>query len=201
MRAVRVALPGGEVELADAPLPLPPWPVERPFEVEIGCGKGRYLLSRAAAEPERGFIGIESAVEYYGFVSRRARRLGLPNVVALCGEAVYLIATCFVRGRADAVHVYFPDPWPKIRHHRRRLMDVENLDIVLGLLRPGGKLFFATDHEGYGVAASELLLSQPALSVEVLSGPWSEGPRTNYEIKYEREGRPIRRLIATLGAP
>ena len=200
MRAVRVALPGGEVELADAPLPLPPWPRERPFEVEIGCGKGRYLLARAAAEPERGFIGIESAVEYYGFVSRRARRLGLDNLIALCGEAVYLISTCFVHGRAEAVHVYFPDPWPKSRHRRRRLMDVANLDVVLGLLRPGGKLFFATDHEEYGVATSELLLSHSALSVEVLSGPWSEGPRTNYEIKYERQGRPIRRLIATLGA-
>ena len=77
-------------------------------------------------------------------------------------------------------------------------MDPENLDVVLGLLRPGGKLFFATDHEEYGVAASELLLSHPALSVEVLAGPWSEGPRTNYEIKYGLEGRPIQRLVATL---
>ena len=156
------------------------------------------MLTRAAAEPERGFIGIESAAEYYGFVRRRARRLELDNVIALCGEAVYLIATCFVRGRAEAVHVYFPDPWPKSRHHRRRLMEVENLDVVLGLLRPGGKLYFATDHQEYGVAASALLLSHPELSVEVLAGPWSEGPRTNYEIKYEREGRPIRRLVATL---
>jgi len=168
--------------------------------MEIGYGKGRYLLSRAAAEPERGFVGIESAPEYYGLARARAERLGLQNLVTLCGEAVYLVATCFVRGRADALHVYFPDPWPKSRHHRRRLFDAAHLDLVLDLLRPGGRLYFATDHLEYGAVATELLRSQPALSVELLNGPWPDGPRTNYEAKYEAEGRPIRRLVATRAA-
>ena len=194
---VRVSLPAGETELADAPLPLPCWLPDRPFEVEIGFGKGRYLLGRAAAEPERGFVGIESAAEYYGLARDRAHRMGLGNVIALCGEAVYLLTTCLARGRADAVHVYFPDPWPKSRHHRRRLLTPVNLDVVVGLLRPQGRLYFASDHAEYGAAATELLMTHPGLAVEVLDSGWPEGPRTNYEIKYEVEGRAIRRLVAT----
>ena len=115
------------------------------------------------------------------------------------GEAVYLMSAVLPQGFARAVHVYFPDPWPKERHQKRRLFDAETVDLVLGLLEPGGHLYFATDFLEYGVQVEELLRSHPALEVDRVH-EWPEGARTNYESKYEREGRPILRLSARLSA-
>ena len=198
MRRILVTLDHREVVLSDLRLPISPWPPGTPLEIEIGFGKGRYLLSRAAEAPERAFLGIESATKYYRLASRRAQRRGSENVVTICGEALFLISCCLEPGRAEAVHVYFPDPWPKLRHQRRRLFEPENVDLVLSLLRPGGRLYFATDHSEYGAIVSDLLEGHPDLDVVSLAGPWPEGPRTNYEAKYVVEGRPIRRLVATL---
>ncbi|HEY4593313.1 MAG TPA: hypothetical protein VIJ61_12945, partial [Thermoanaerobaculia bacterium] len=89
-------------------------------------------------------------------------------------------------------------PWPKSRHHKRRLFDPETVDLVLGLLRPGGRLLFATDFLEYGELVTEILESYPGLCVARRDHPWDEGPRTNYEAKYEIEGRPILRLEGTL---
>jgi len=197
-RPVAVWRQGRELGLSEQRLPLSPFPSEWPIEIEIGFGKGRYLLSRAAAEPTRGFVGIESAAPYYRLVNRRAARRGLANLVTIRGEAIYLVATVLERRRAEAVHLYFSDPWPKSRHHRRRVLDATTIDLLLSLLRPGGRLYFATDHDDYGRSVTELLRAHPALEVEVLDRPWIEGPRTNYERKYEDEGRVIRRLVATL---
>ena len=198
IRPIRISLPTGETRLADLDLPVRPFSAQMPVEIEIGFGKGRYLLGRAAAEPERGFVGIETAMEYYRLTNLRALRQGIENLMTICGEAEYLMASCLEKGRADAVHVYFPDPWPKLRHRRRRLFEPQSLDLLLAMLRPAGRLFFATDHAEYGERVVEILRGHPGLEVELLAGPWPEGPRTNYEAKYEIEGRPIRRLIATL---
>jgi tRNA (guanine-N7-)-methyltransferase len=171
------------------------------LEIEIGFGKGRYLLARAAAEPDTTFVGIESAALYWGATTRRAERGGLGNLITVCGDALYLLAARFERESADAVHVYFPDPWPKTRHHRRRLLDPSTVDLVVGVLAPGATLYFATDHADYCTAVCEVLDRYPAVAVERVEGPWPGGPRTHYETKYEREGRPIFRLVVTRLAP
>jgi len=169
------------------------------WEIELGFGKGRYLLASAAAAPRRPFLGVEIVSKYFRLAARRGASRGLQNLVLLRGEALYLSATLLPPGMARAVHIYFPDPWPKSRHHRRRLLDPGTLDLVLALLdRPQGRLYFATDHPEYGEAVSETLVLHPAVAVERLREPWPEGPRTNYEAKYEREGRPIVRLEARL---
>lgn len=165
-----------------------------PWEVEIGFGKGRYLLRRAAQEPAARFLGIEIAGEYFRLVARRVARRRLANVVLFEGDAQYLAATILPRGFARAVHVYFPDPWPKTRHQRRRLFAPESLDLVQGLLAPGGRLYFATDFLAYGEEVRQLLESHPGASVTVHDAPWPDGARTNYEAKYILEGRPILRL-------
>lgn len=171
------------------------------WEVELGFGKGRFLLASAAAAPARPFLGVEIVSKYFRLASRRAASRGLSNAVLLRGEALYLIATLLPVGMARAVHVYFPDPWPKSRHHRRRLLDPRTVDLVLSLLDPsGGRLFFATDHLEYGEAVAETLALHPATEVERVEGGWPEGPRTNYEAKFVREGRPIVRLAARLRA-
>lgn len=187
-----------EEELRRLPAPLrlaDCVPGDGPWEVELGFGKGRYLLRRAEEDPRGRFLGIEVVSRYYRMVRRRMRHRGIANLVLLRGEARYLLATSLPRGIASAVHVYFPDPWPKSRHLKRRLFDADTVDLVLGLLAPGGRLFFATDFTTYGGHVAELLAGHPDLELTERSG-WPEGPRTNYELKYEREGRPIVRLEA-----
>jgi tRNA (guanine-N7-)-methyltransferase len=196
-----VATPDGERSLAElsAPLPLDRLvPGGGPWEVELGFGKGRHLLRRAQEDPARRFLGIEMVSKYFRLLAGRARRRGLRNLVALRGEALYLASAVLPRGFATALHVYFPDPWPKSRHHKRRFLDAESIDLVVGLLEPGGRLFFATDYLDYGAEVEAVLAAHPQLRLRRHDGPWPDGARTNYEAKYEREGRPILRLEATL---
>jgi tRNA (guanine-N7-)-methyltransferase len=211
IQPLRVSSAAGDTGLAElgAPLPLDalvpalpaPGPPDADWEVEIGFGKGRYLLRRCQEDPGRRFLGIELAAEYHGVLVGRARRRGLTNWTALRGDALYLLSAVLPAGFAAAVHVYFPDPWPKSRHHKRRLFDPETVDLVLRLLRPGGRLLFATDFLEYGELVTEILESCPNLRITRRDRPWDEGPRTNYEAKYLLEGRPILRLEGTFDGP
>ncbi len=166
------------------------------WEMELGFGKGRFLLQRAAERPDLRFLGIEIASPYYRLAAQRAARRGLANLALVRGESLYLLAAALPRNFAQAVHVYFPDPWPKSRHQKRRLFDAESVDLILGTLAAGGVLYFASDHPDYGPAVRELLRSHPGLEVTSREDPWPEGARTNYEAKYIREGRAIVRLEA-----
>ncbi len=169
------------------------------WEVELGFGKGRYLLGSASAMPGRPFLGVEIVSKYFRLAVRRAAARRLDNLILLRGEALYLISTLLPAAMARTVHIYFPDPWPKSRHHRRRLLDPRTVDLVLSLLEPSsGRLCFATDHLEYGEAVVETLERHPAVEVERLVGGWPEGPRTNYEAKFEERGRHILRLVAEL---
>lgn len=169
----------------------------RPWEVEIGFGKGRYLLRRAAEAPERRFLGVEIAAQYYRMARDRAARRGLDNLALIRGDALFLMAVGLPTGWASAVHVYFPDPWPKDRHHKRRLFDPETVDLVLRLLAPGGTLWFASDFLEYGALVREILRGHPAVALREIDEPWPDGARTNYEAKFIDEGRSIIRLAAT----
>jgi len=173
-------------------------PGSGPWEVELGFGKGRYLLRLAAEHPERRYLGVEVVSKYYRKVRDRGRRRGLSNLVVARGEALYLLSTTLPRAFAQTLHVYFPDPWPKSRHHKRRLFDPQTVDLVLGMLRPGGEFFFATDHLDYGERVVEILDGYPDLAFERRAEPWPDGARTNYEAKFIREGRPILRLEGRL---
>jgi tRNA (guanine-N7-)-methyltransferase len=168
--------------------------------VELGFGKGRFLLRRAAESPGERFLGVELAAEYFRLAARRAERRRLTNLALVHGDALFLLSAVLPREFAAGVHVYFPDPWPKTRHHKRRLFDAETVDLVLGLLQPGGVLSFATDFLDYGDQVRDILAGYPGLELRSCD-PWPEGPRTNYEAKYVEEGRPILRLEATLAGP
>lgn len=198
---VAVATGPRDYSLADLAVPLPLdtlVPGDGPWEVELGFGKGRYLLRRAEAEPGRRWLGVERASKYFRLFVRRVRRRGLENFLVLHGDALYLLSVVLPRGFATAVHIYFPDPWPKSRHHKRRLLHPATVDLILGLLIPGGRLYFATDFLEYGEEVGETLRGHPAVRVVERPGPWEDGARTNYEAKYMAEGRPILRLEATL---
>jgi tRNA (guanine-N7-)-methyltransferase len=200
IQPIRMATAAGERGLAGlaAPLPLDELcPGTGDWEVEIGFGKGRFLGRRCQESPDRRFLGIEIATEYWKLFVERAEKRGLANWVAMRGEALSILGAVLPRGFASAVHVYFPDPWPKSRHHKRRLFDPETVDLVLGALCPGGTLFFATDFVDYGEIVAGILAGYPGIAV-TRRDAWPEGPRTNYEAKYEVEGRPILRLEVTL---
>jgi tRNA (guanine-N7-)-methyltransferase len=199
MKQTLVSLSQDELDLAHlaAPLQLEELlPGDGPWEVEIGFGKGRFLLQRATVEPEGRFLGIEVARKYYRLARKRMRKQALTNVILIGGEALYLLSVALPAAFASVLHVYFPDPWPKSRHQKRRLFDPDSVDLVIGLLQPGGRLYFATDHLEYGDLVAEILGSHPAVTVKSRQGLWEDGPRTNYEAKYENEKRPILRLEA-----
>jgi tRNA (guanine-N7-)-methyltransferase len=138
------------------------------------------------------------AGEYFRLAARRLERRRLANAALLQSEALYALAALLPRRFAADLHVYFPDPWPKARHQRRRLFSPASVDLLLGALGIGGCLHFATDHLDYGAEVEAILRAHPALGVERLEGPWPDGARTNYEAKYGAEGRPILRLTARL---
>lgn len=164
------------------------------WELEIGFGKGRYLLGRAELEPQRRFVGIEIAGEYFALAARRLVRRRLANLLLLEGDAGYFATALLPRSFFAAVHVYFPDPWPKLRHQKRRLFAADSVDLVAGLVAPGGRLWFATDFLDYGEEVRSLLASYPGARITSRGDSWADGPRTNYEAKYIAEGRPIVRL-------
>ena len=126
---------------ADAP--------DRPVEVEIGIGKGGFLLARARQRPEINLLGIEYAKAYASYVADRVRRAKLSNVRVLCTEAAHFFTTFLYDSSLQRVHIYFPDPWPKRKHHPRRLIQPTFIQQVWRVLRPGGQLLIVTDHQEY----------------------------------------------------
>jgi tRNA (guanine-N7-)-methyltransferase len=169
-----------------------------PLVVEIGCGGGRTIIGMALAHPEWNCMGIEQAGEYYSILRERAEKRLLPNLRACRIDAAYLINRFFPDACVSQYHIYFPDPWPKKRHRKRRLFSESFCADLKRTLTPDGVLNFATDHQEY---YSELLPRLRAvLKVEEHPQPWEDAPegRTNYEVKYLKEGRPIYRLLARL---
>jgi tRNA (guanine-N7-)-methyltransferase len=166
----------------------------RPVEVEIGCGKGTFLLARAAARLDLNFLGIECARSYCEYTADRARRAGLQNVRMLPCDA----AEFFPAGIPDAslwrLHVYFPDPWPKRKHHRRRLIQPTFMDQVRRTLRPGGQLLVVTDHRGYFTSIRGVLQGAQGfvpIAMPKMTGEQEELVGTNFEKKYIAQGRPF----------
>lgn len=171
---------------------------ERPVEVEIGTGKAGFLLRRARARPERNFLGIEWANEFYRFAADRLTRWGVPNVRMLRTDASHFIQVVCPRVSLTALHVYHPDPWPKRRHHKRRLFQPAFVNAAVECLVPGGHWAVQTDHAEYFELIRDLLLSHPGLRETPFDDPefGVEAARvaTNFEIKYLREGRRLYQL-------
>ena len=161
-----------------------------PLELEIGAGKGRFLLDWAEAHPERGFVAVERARKYLTLAAVRAARRGLGNVRLIHTTAEDLLFRCLAAGSVACVHVYFPDPWPKKRHHKRRLFNATNVGRIADVLVPGGMLRVKTDHAGYAEVIGELLAAEPLLERVEEEAAFAGVPPTSFEVKYEKESRP-----------
>ena len=168
----------------------------RPVEVEIGTGKGTFLLARGQARPEVNFLGIEYAKAYCCHAADRFRRHGITNVHMLHTDAAYFFKVCLPPRSLQRVHIYFPDPWPKRRHHRRRLIQPSFLADVRRVLRIGGQLIIVTDHMGYFEQIRRVLSSAAGEGFAIIPMPKmtdadGEIVGTNFERKYIAQGRPF----------
>jgi tRNA (guanine-N7-)-methyltransferase len=174
-----------------------------PVHVEIGCGKGAFLLAEARARPEVDFVGIEWASKYYRYTVDRIGRWGLTNVRIIRTDVATFLPQSVPDASVAAFHIYFPDPWPKKRHNKRRFINPANTEQMIRCLEPGGLINVATDHADYFeqirrtldacVAAGRLL---PAEFVRADAAQPGEYIGTNYERKYLTGGKPIFTIAA-----
>jgi tRNA (guanine-N7-)-methyltransferase len=191
---------------------------ERRFEIEIGSGKGTFLLQQAKLKPEVNFLGFEWAGEFYRYAADRMRRHGVENVKIVHGDATEFIRhrcvdasgeSAGAGGIASVIHLYFSDPWPKKRHHKRRVVQDRTLEEFHRILIPpppvpsgagtragAGELRLVTDHEElwawyeeHAARHAHLFERRPFESPE--SAGEGEVVGSNFERKYRREGRPF----------
>jgi len=156
---------------------------------EIGSGKGRFLMASAIEQPDINFIGIEKSLHYFRVVRDRITRRGLRNVRLINHDAFLVFQKMFDDQSLSEIHIYFPDPWPKRREQKRRIMRPEMLEEMRRLLRHDGFGIYVTDHREYFDAAAPLI--GQFFRVETRIPAPHEPPRTNYEAKYRAEGRSI----------
>ena len=170
-----------------------------PLEMEIGTGKGTFLTEQAKAHPETNFLGVEYARWFWRYASDRLRRNNCQNARTARAEAMYFVREHVPNESIDVLHIYFPDPWPKKRHHKRRLIQEPFMKEVMRVLKPGGRLQIVTDHADY-FDQMELVVKASALKVVDYNRPGSAGEGefvgTNFERKYKREGRPFFAIAA-----
>ncbi|MHB8253977.1 MAG: tRNA (guanosine(46)-N7)-methyltransferase TrmB [Acidiferrobacter sp.] len=158
----------------------------RPVVLDIGFGDGEALLTMAAADPKRDYVGIEMYRTGIVKTLRGIEDRALTNVRLVQADALGVVGG-LGDGSLDAIHIFFPDPWPKARHHKRRLVRSEFLEEVARTLRPGGLLHMATDWESYADEVVASIAAQSAfLPTETGRG---ERPITKFERRGLREGR------------
>lgn len=170
-RAVRKIDPSLDLSLylktwADLPRPWDAAKVfgrDAPLEVEVGSGKGLFMESAAAANPAHNFLGVEIAAKYARVAATRIAKCSLTNALMLHGDGQRLFAELLPDDSLTAVHIYFPDPWWKKRHHKRRLLNERFARLVEQKLKPGGRLHYWTDVEDRFKETLELMASHTRL--------------------------------------
>jgi tRNA (guanine-N7-)-methyltransferase len=172
---------------------------DRPVEIEVGFGKGLFLLSAAQTHPKINFLGVEIERKYQLYTATRIAKRNLVNVRLVCGDARFVLAEAVPPDSVEAVHVYFPDPWWKTRHRKRRLFTVDFVAACSRVLRPGGRLHVATDVEDYFTEIRGLLTQQAELRESstplVKDAAYEQDYLTNFERKYRKAGKPIWRAV------
>ncbi len=167
-----------------------------PVHIEVGSGKATFLVSQARAQPEVNFVGIEWARRFWRHAIDRIGRWGLNNVRIVRADAPVFLRDFVPEGSVDCFHVYFPDPWPKKAHHKRRFLQHSNVELMLRLLKHGGEIHVATDHAEYYEQIKCVMIgfSDRLEEIEFVRPAGArEGERvgTNYERKYMKDRRPV----------
>lgn len=167
-----------------------------PIEIEIGCGKGGFMVDYCERHPERAFLGMEWEPEIAFLAAGRvAKRPHLPHCRVVLGDAFYFFRDYLPDSCVQAFHMYFPDPWPKKRQLKNRLMGAAFMEQVLRLALPGAPFHWGTDHAEYDAEARQLFASLPWLEMVEPDAEPTEGIMTNFEKKYRLQGKPIHRCV------
>ena len=161
--------------------------LSRPLEIEVGCGKGRFLARRAAQHPECDFLGIERMLERVRLFAGKLRRGGISNARILRLEALYTFHYLLPEHHARRVYVFFPDPWPKKKHRSHRLFGPIFLNALWKRLEIGGRVEFATDHEEYFGAVKECFAADSRFR-EVEPMPRPKEVWTEFETMFRDQG-------------
>lgn len=163
---------------------------ERPVEIDVGCGKGAFLLWAAQARPESNFLGIERLLMRLRKVDKKLQRHGLSNARLIRIEASYLIAHIIPSASVTAYHIFFPDPWPKRRHRGHRLFNPVFVRELHRTLRPDGAVNVATDHAEY-FEQIELVMTESGVFTRAVTESLPEEAQTDFEREFLDAGKPI----------
>ncbi|SDJ85859.1 tRNA (guanine-N7-)-methyltransferase [Actinopolyspora mzabensis] len=172
-----------------------------PLVLEIGSGMGETTAQLAAAQPDRDHLAVEVYKPGLAQLLARAENLGIDNLRLLRGDATVLLREHFSADTLSEVRVFFPDPWPKKRHHKRRLVQSGFVALVASRLRPGGVLHLATDWESYAEQMMEVCTAEPSLRNRWADFPGGWAPRpewrpvTKFENRAHSEGREVHDLL------
>ena len=137
------------------------FPRAQPVEVELGSGDGSFLVEYAAQHPEHNFIGVERLLGRIRKMERKGLRSGLRNLLGVRIESSYFLEYLLPPNSATALHVYFPDPWPKRKHRRHRLINERFPTLAQQALVPGGMVYLRTDDQNYFEQMMEVFASRP----------------------------------------
>ncbi|AVH21654.1 tRNA (guanosine(46)-N7)-methyltransferase TrmB [Nocardia cyriacigeorgica] len=175
-------------EVADEPLDADAWfGRSAPLVIEIGCGTGTATAAMAQAEPHLNLIGIEVYQPGLAQLVQAIEREQIGNIRLLRGDAVDVLENMIAEESLTGVRVFFPDPWPKARHHKRRLLQPTTLALIANRLKPGGVLHVATDHAGYAEHIAEVGAAEPLLTgLNETTGGVSAEHRDSAPIGFER---------------
>ncbi len=162
-----------------------------PVALEIGFGAGEALAAMARAHPERDFLGIEVHRPGVGRLLRRLAEENLDNVRVMIADAKEVLAARIPDASLAAVYLFFPDPWPKKRHHKRRLVQPDFAALLSRRLAPGGLIYAATDWEDYAVQMLSVFSRTPGLENAAGAGRFAERPRERPLTRFERRGQAL----------
>jgi tRNA (guanine-N7-)-methyltransferase len=170
-----------------------------PCLLEIGFGSGYSLLEIARAHPDKNFIGIETYQPGIGSLLLGIEEQGLTNIRIFYHDAVEVLEQCIPPASLDGVQIFFPDPWPKRRHHKRRLIQPEFVNLIVGKLKPQGVFHLATDWEHYAKQMMRVLSQTETLINLAGAGSFAERSMqrpivTKFEQRGTKNGRPILEL-------
>lgn len=169
---------------------------DAPLILEIGSGTGTATAAMAKAEPHVNLIAVEVYRPGLAQLLQQIERDGIPNIRVLRGDAMDVLENMIEPESLTGVRVFFPDPWPKVRHHKRRLLQPPTFALIANRLKPGGVLHVATDHAEYAEAIAEAGTAEPLLTSLDWESPMThERPVTKFEDKAHQVGSEITELI------
>ena len=157
--------------------------------LEIGYGNGDTLVELAAASPDADFLGVEVHPPGIGHCLLAIESRGLTNLRLVAHDAVEVLESQLPPASLDEVLLYFPDPWPKKRHHKRRIVQLTFAALVADRLKAGGTFHLATDWEPYALQMLEVLNAEPRLANAAADGRWIEDPAAREPTRFEQRGR------------